>query len=72
MGGAGVGKDRELQPEQPEGHERGYYPRKSGGGSRRIMVTVGALAGDRISLTGSKTLAAGATGTLEVYPLNFE
>ncbi len=44
-------------------------PEKAGGGSRRIMVTVGALAGDRISLTGSAALTAGATGTLEVYPM---
>lgn len=41
-----------------------------GGGSRSTMVTVGAVAGDSVYLTGART--QGARGTIEVYPLNFE
>ena len=35
------------------------------------MVSIGALKGDRVFLFGGR-LTAGATGTIEVYPLNFE
>lgn len=41
-----------------------------GGGVRTVMVSIGAVAGDSVYLTGAKT--TGATGTLEIYPLNFE
>lgn len=34
------------------------------------MVSVGAIAGDSVYLTGAKK--TGATGTIEVYPLNYE
>ena len=34
------------------------------------MVSVGAITGDSVYLTGAKS--TGITGTIEVYPLNFE
>lgn len=37
-----------------------------------VVVTVGALDGDFIQLVGKTSLPSGTTGTLEVYPLNFE
>lgn len=40
---------------------------KPGGGPRSAMVTIGALAGDRVELNVQS--AAGETGTIEVYPI---
>lgn len=49
-------------------------PQNGGGGTRSVMVTYGARHGDRVYLeTGrGQVLPAGTTGTLEIYPLNFE
>lgn len=40
----------------------------AGGGARSVMVSIGAVAGDSVYLTGAKS--TGITGTLEVYPLS--
>ena len=40
------------------------------GGVRTVMVSVGALAGDSVYLTGAKS--TGVTGTIEVYPLDMQ
>lgn len=41
----------------------------AGGGSRSVMVAVGARLGDRVRLYLSSPPAGGITGTLEVYPV---
>lgn len=40
------------------------------GGVRTVMVSVGAIAGDSVYLTGAKS--TGVTGTIEVYPLDMQ
>lgn len=67
------GPDRAILQVSNGGKTRSLatIPEKTGGGSRSVMVPIGARKGDRVFLFGNR-LTAGATGTLEVYPLNFE